>query len=182
MRRLCRDIALRSSELGHVDIDRVAIRFCQTRHRAMHGVQASLTPLRFAGGAIHDERRGRRRRIEPVRDAAGREMLYLLSFYLPRFLDRPFEDKLVTVFHELWHIGPAFDGDLRRHEGRCFAHGASASEYDDRMRGLAANWLASRPPDEIHDFLRLDFATLARRHGAVYGTRLRTPRIVAVET
>ena len=31
---------------------------------------------------------------------ADREMLYLMTFCLPRFLNRPFEDKFVTLFHE----------------------------------------------------------------------------------
>ena len=39
-------------------------------------------------------------------------MLYLLSFYLPRFLKLPWREKLATVIHELWHVNPQFNGDL----------------------------------------------------------------------
>ena len=97
--------------------DRVAIGICQTRNGAMHGVFATLTPLRFAGGRLDETVRGRRHRIQPLVDAAGQEFLYLLNFYLPRFLNLPLEEKLSTIVHELWHIGPQFDGDLRRHDG-----------------------------------------------------------------
>ena len=60
----------------------------------------------------------------------GVEMLYLMTFCLPRFQNQPFEDKLVTLFHELYHIGPAFDGDLRRHAGRYAVHSGSQRRYD----------------------------------------------------
>ncbi|HVW37295.1 MAG TPA: hypothetical protein VHB99_08310, partial [Pirellulales bacterium] len=45
--RLCIDLASRLPELGHVDMSRVAIRYCQVRNAAAHGLQATLTPLRF---------------------------------------------------------------------------------------------------------------------------------------
>ena len=40
----------------------------------------------------------------------GREILYLVTFCLPRFLDLTFDEKFVTIFHELFHIGPSFNG------------------------------------------------------------------------
>src|SRR4029453_13473942 len=103
-------------EARPIHLERVATGIRGARHRQPHGLYATLTPLRFADGATIDVRRGRRWRIEPIVDATGREYLYLLSFYLPRFLDLPLEGKLATIVHELWHIGPRFDGDLRRHQ------------------------------------------------------------------
>jgi hypothetical protein len=178
MRSLCADLTGRLPELQHIDIGRVAIRYCQTRRPAKHGLFASLTPMRFEGGALVSRRRGRTWTIERLYDDAGREMLYLLSFYLPRFLDRPYDDKLATVVHELWHIGPAFDGDLRRHPGRCFAHGHSQKKYDELVFGLAAKWQSLAPPPEVCDFLHADFRALAQRHGPIYGQRIRTPRLI----
>ena len=111
MRLVCEDVVGRLPEFGHIDMDRVAIRFCQVRRPGPFGLQASLTPLRFKAGALETIRRGRRYRVQPVVDRNGREMLYLLSFYLPRFLDQSFAEKIATVCHELWHIGPEFDGE-----------------------------------------------------------------------
>ena len=181
MRGLCVDLAERLDQLAHVDMTRVAIRFCQTRKPVGHGLHASLTPLRFARGELFDHRRGRTWTLQRLYDASGREMLYLLSFYLPRFLDRPFEDKLTTVVHELWHIGPAFDGDLRRHTGRCYAHTHSQKQYDDHVRRLALDWLSLDPPVEFYDFLRLDFRTLDRRRGPIFGQKIRTPMLIACQ-
>lgn len=181
VRRLCDEIVARLPELSHVDMRRVAVRFCQVRAAGHHGVHASLTPLRFAGGATTTVRRGRRWTVQRLVHPDGTEMLYLLSFYLPRFQDRPLLDKLATVVHELWHIGPAFDGDLRRHEGRCYAHGPREAEYHRQMEQLARRWLETKPPDDCYEFLRHDFQGLRRQHGAIYGTRIRTPRLVRVD-
>ena len=43
-------------------------------------------------------------------------------------METPFEEKLTTVFHELYHISPMFDGDIRRLEGRYHVH--SHSQYN----------------------------------------------------
>src|SRR5438128_9820041 len=79
IRRLCEDMVGRLPELAHIDMSRVAVGFCQTRKAVPHGMFASLTPLRFAGGAVTTIRRGRPAQIERVCDASGREMLYILS-------------------------------------------------------------------------------------------------------
>ncbi|MCH5376295.1 MAG: hypothetical protein JJ992_20180, partial [Planctomycetes bacterium] len=99
-------------------------------------------------------------------------------FCLPRFLDLTFGDKLTTIFHELWHIGPHFDGDLRRHSGRCYAHTPSQRAYDQEMRILARQWLESSPPAQLYDFLHLDFATLYRTQGRIGGVKLRRPKLI----
>ena len=110
-----------------------------------HGIYASLTPLRFPGGTEQKVVRGISWQLEKLRDDVGREYLYLLSFYLPRFQNLCFEEKLTTVFHELWHIAPEFNGDVRRHAGRCYAHGTSQRKYDAHVARLAQDWLALDP-------------------------------------
>ncbi len=87
-------------------MSQVAVAFAQTRHQALHGLQAKLTPMRFEGGALTTRRRGRTWTVQRLFHGQ-REMLYILTFYLPRFLDQSFREKLITVFHELYHISPA---------------------------------------------------------------------------
>jgi hypothetical protein len=178
MRRLCADLTARLSELGHVDIQRVAIRFCQARKPVRHGLHASLMPMRFEEGRLYSRRRGRNWTLQRLYDARGLEMLYLLSFYLPRFLERPFEEKLNTVIHELWHISPRFDGDLRRHQGRCYAHSHSQKQYDALMGQLASKWLSLDPPPGTYGFLRFDFRQLERERGPIFGQTIPTPKLI----
>lgn len=178
VRSICADMAARLPELSHIDMQRVAVGIRRSRLPGAYGVFATLTPLRFQHGQSAQLLRGRRWRIEPLVDAAGREYLYLLSFYLPRFLDLPLEEKLSTIVHELWHIGPQFDGDLRRHAGRCYAHGGSQRKYDAQMDRLAQRWLAADPPHGLYDFLACRFDELRAEHGGVHGQRWRTPKLL----
>ncbi len=172
MRRLCEDVCQRLAELNHIDMSRVAISYRQTRKAVSHGLQASLTPLRFEGGALYTVRHGRRMTVQRLFAPSGEEMLYILSFYLPRFLNHPFREKLITLFHELWHISGEFDGDLRRHPGRCYVHSHSQQEYDALSERLANRWLALAPPPGLYEFLQHDFAQLSRRHGAIFGMNI----------
>src|SRR5688572_2582968 len=111
MRRLCADIVARTPTLKHIDLSRVLFSMNLARNGRRHGLQARVTPMRFQGGALASVHRRRAYQVQRV-VVDGREILYLVTFCLPRFLNREFEDKLVTVFHELYHISPAFDGDL----------------------------------------------------------------------
>jgi predicted metallopeptidase len=181
MRRVCEDMVYRVAELRHIDFSRVAVSFSQTRHAAGHGLYAALTPLRFEGGRTEGVRGGRKWGVQRVQDASGREMLYILSFYLPRFFDLAFQEKLVTVVHELWHIGPRSDGDLRRFRGRCYAHGGSRKEYDSRVAQIADKWLSLDPPLSMYEFLKYDFRNLVRRYGGVCGNKIPTPRLIPLE-
>lgn len=180
MGRVCRDVVSRTPELAHLDLDYVAISFSQARNVSLHGMFASLTPLRFEGGSTTTVRRGRTYAVQQFRAAGGREILYVLTFYLPRFADLSLREKLITVFHELWHISPRFDGDIRRHEGRCYAHTSSQAEFDQAMGVLADRWLAQGPPEESWGFLRRSFTELHRLHGGIHGLRLPRPKLIPV--
>jgi hypothetical protein len=156
----------------------VAVCFCQARKRVSHGIFASLTPLRFRDGQATTVRRGRTMAIQRMLDRDGREMLYLLSFYVPRFLDLDLREKLITIVHELWHISPQFNGDIRRHEGRCYAHTGSQKQYDAAMDIIAQRWLAHEPPEHLWGFLTASFDDLLARHGRIVGIKVRRPRLI----
>lgn len=177
---LCADVVTRLPELGHIDMGRVVVRLCQTRRAGLHGVQATMTPLRFRDGAETVIRRGGAWRIHPCPgDALGRPYLYLLSLYVPRFLNLPAREKLAVLVHELWHASPEFDGDLRRFgRGRHRFHGSSCERYHQEMRRLAQRLPGPNPPAELYDWLDHDFLALRSCYGRITGLRLPTPRLV----
>jgi predicted metallopeptidase len=179
MTALCADIIARTPVLAHVDLSRTLISMTTARNGRRHGLQARVTPLRFRSGALTTIHRGRAYRVQRVY-FDRREILYLVTFVLPRFLNRDFDDKLVTVFHELYHISPAFDGDLRRHAGRYCAHTGSQKKYDAHMARLAKAYLKSGANPDRYSFLRYSFAQLCRRHGVVTGLHLPRPKLVPV--
>jgi hypothetical protein len=179
MHRLCDDIALQCPDFAHIDTRSMLFTYTPARNRNGFGLQARVTPMRFRGGE-------RLRRVGDVHYQAqrytvgGREMLYLVTFCLPRFLDQSFTEKLVTVFHELYHIGPAFDGDLRRHEGRYAVHTRSKKDYDVRMAAMARQYVTDHPEPDVFDFLRRSSKELVRERGGVTAIAVPRPKMIPV--
>lgn len=175
--RLCDDIVQRCEEFRHIDVSRLLFAMTQARSENMHGLQARVTPLRFRNGQLTRRRRGAIYQVQRYY-VGSREVLYLVTFCLPRFLDLSFNEKFVTLFHELYHISPAFDGDLRRHDGRYSVHSRSQKLYDRHMATLAREYLTAAGDSTLHDFLRLDFAQLQQRHGGVVGVVVPRPKLI----
>jgi hypothetical protein len=177
VRRLLDDIVRRQPEWAHLQPSKILIGFTQASSRQLHGLQARVTPLRFAQGELQRRRRGFVYQIQRyVHD--HNEFLYLLTFCLPRFLDQDFDHKMVTLFHELYHIGPAFDGDLRRHEGRYHLHSHSKCAFDRQASDFARRYLAENPDPRLSAFLRLNFEQLCQRHGKVTGVVVPRPKLI----
>jgi hypothetical protein len=179
VRWLCTDIVRHSAELQHIDVSRLLFCMTQARSGHAHGLQARVTPLRFRQGRLTRRRHGTLFQVQRY-FVDGREMLYLVTFCLPRFLDQEFDDKFVTLFHELYHISSAFEGDLRRHEGRCTLHTRSKRGYDTQMAHLARAYLGNGADRSLHGWLRLDFAQLQHRHGSVVAAVVPRPRLIPV--
>lgn len=179
MRALSADIAKHCPELSHIDVSRILFGMTQARTGRSHGLQARVTPLRCHRGNLRRQRRGVCYQVQRY-IVDGREMLYLVTFCLPRFLDQPFDDKFVTLFHELFHISDRFDGDLRRHDGRYSVHSHSKKEYDAHMAQLARAYLSRCRDARLHHFMRLNFAELQARHGEVVSTIVPRPKLVPV--
>jgi len=180
MQHLCVDICSRHDQFRHIRMSEVVVTYAQTRSPVEWGMQAKLTPLRFEGGRRTTRRHRTTWAVQRVH-ANGREMLYILTFYLPRFLNQSFEEKLVTVFHELYHISPDFNGDIRRFGGACYMHTGSQKNYDRQMAVFAREYLDMSPPDQLWGFLMLDFRQLQRCFGDVVGIKINIPRLVPIK-
>jgi len=179
IRRLCVDIVARCDELRHIDVSRLLFGMTQARSSRLDGLQARVTPLRFRDGCLRRQRHGIPYQVQ--RYFVGcQEMLYLVTFCLPRFLDRDFDDKFITLFHELFHIGLSFNGDLRRHAGRYDVHSHSKRTYDARMANLAREYLSGGADPGLHGFLRMNFAQLQQRHGQVTAVGVPRPKLIPV--
>jgi len=180
LRDVCADMIARLPELKHIELSRVAFSFVRSRKRTTHGTQATLTPMRFEGGASSGIVDGQRFTVDPLRTVDGRDVLYLFHAYVPRFLDLSCEEKLITILHELWHISPQFNGDLRRFPGRNYVHSNSEAAYDRLMLEFAQRWRAQEPKQQLIEVLSLDSARLQERYGRVVGYRIAMPRLVPV--
>jgi hypothetical protein len=172
---LVRHIAEVVPEMSHIDPNRLLIAYRQCRTPGVHGVFASCQPLRFAGGAQTIEHRGRTFEMPPVTHE-GHEILYIIHFSVPRFLNLSFEAKLMTVFHELYHISPDFDGDIRRFAGRKYAHGHSRKAFNRRLEHMISGYLSHPEAPARIDFLHHSFDDLQALHGNLIGLRIMSPK------
>jgi predicted metallopeptidase len=176
--KVCYDVTFRVPALNHIDMNRVAISFSQTRHSAPLGIFACVTPLRFKDGSLTKSVRGNEWTLQRCFNDDGLEYLYIIYFYIPRFIELRLSQKLETIVHELYHISPLFNGDLRRFAGRCSTHGSSQKKYDQVVQGLVDHWLKQNPPENIWDFLRLTYNDIIKNHGSIIGTRIPFPKII----
>jgi hypothetical protein len=179
LERLIRDITARTPELEHVAPERLLV-CVSTGRPSAGGSLAKIHPLRFCGGEKSvKSRRGRRSVLctMPTITHQGEEMLYVIYFLVPRFLELPFREKLITVFHELYHISPECDGDIRRFPGRNYAHGSSTKNYNAHMGKLVDGYLERLPEHSHLGFLEGNLAALRSRHSAIVARRLQAPRM-----
>jgi hypothetical protein len=173
---LIRQIVERVEELAHVDAERLLVACARSRDRGPVGAYAKIVPLRFAEGVM-ERRVGRHVYRMPALTYQGREILYLLYFYMPRFGDLPYREGLETVVHELYHVSPCFNGDIRRFPGRSYAHGTSQKRFDAAVAALTDRYLAAGEPTAAA-FLQCTSAELRKVHGPLMGRRVPLPRPV----
>lgn len=197
---LMRDIVSRAPELSLVDLEDVLV-FARWGRSDSAGAFATchclnLPPSEPAYYFWRDRRTGRvLRRSEwfvtrtPVVRVGSRRINYLISIALPRFCDQRLPSsrkathypgaeswlaKLDTIVHELYHIDPRDTGlrRLARADGGDSLHTHSPAFYENVAR-LVKTYLASRPAEQVIDFLRYDFAELEARFGGVVATTFR---------
>lgn len=166
IRRWCR----RYPALGHIDMERVVLVAAACRSRSRRGTYASIMSLRYPYGRSLKSRSGRLGKWPTVKKD-GRDALYLIKFYLPRFHNLNVEEKVSTILHELFHINPKFNGEFRCFDGRNWAHGGCEAEFEKLYEPLKRDILKKRSPfREL--FLGCRFPTLLKRFGDIYADRV----------
>lgn len=168
----------RVSALAHIEPARILHGVSQARTRSRYGVYAQCHALRFKHGAREMVTRNWKF-VWPEIRVRGQEMLYYITYFLPRFLDQAPVERLKTLLHELYHISPKFNGDLRRFGGRNEFHSAEFHRDVDKLAELT-----QREVDlERFQFLKFNFEELHQRHGGVVGNKLKrfAPRRVKLD-
>ena len=179
MRELISEIAEVCPEFSAINMEHVLIGTSTARPRKRSGLLAYVVPLKFRDGSpVEIQQRGRKAyhfgMLPYLRD--GVEILYIINFTLPRFYNLPRKNKLETIIHELYHISPRFNGDVRRFKGRSYLHGHSMKAYDAKIQELTRDFLLRPHRSEKYDFLRWNMREAKRRYGGIATGRIREPR------
>lgn len=184
LERLIAHVTRNVEEFVHIDPRRVLVCVSSTRGGGVHGTYAKIHPLRFEEGMRSKTVRRGMRRYDyemPLISHRGVEMLYVVYFLVPRFLNLPFREKLITLFHELFHISPEFNGDIRRFPGKNYAHGSSTKRYNAQMAKLVEAYLEKLADRSILSFLEGDMDEVRGRFKAIVGRKMAAPRISLVK-
>ncbi len=154
MQELIKDITMNVNELSYIDAENVAVGFKRSRESVTEEVWAEVTAIDLGDGAYLQKKEGRVEKFFSSQTLLldGMPVKYIMDFYVPVFLSLPFREKLVTVFHELYHISPKFDGELRIFKGRAYQHGPSKEKYDKYMEYLCDKYM--REVHDVVDFLK----------------------------
>lgn len=181
MTLLVKDIVKTHPGFNHIMPEGVLIAISPS-NGSKNGVVAKLRPMRFEGGSRTKLHRGVEY-IAPEVSICGKNILYIIYFHLPRFLNHgKFKNKLATVLHELYHISPLFNGDIRRFPGKNYAHGNSRRDYDRLIDIYTGEYIGSTAYPEVSAFLTHRYSELKRKHGAIYGDMIRISRSKLGET
>jgi len=173
-------IVKHSPSLAHIDVGKVLFCIGSNRSGRRGGLYGKLIPLRFENGTEIVRYRGRYYTL-PAISHNGADCLYIIYFYMPRFFDLPWNEKLRVIFHELYHISPRFDGDIRRMGAVKTAHGHSKKHFDslyaDELKAFS-DYIRVTPAMNLLD---MNTGALYRRYRKVTGVRMKSPKPVLLD-
>jgi hypothetical protein len=169
------EITSRVPSFGHIDTGKIQVCISSNRNNGRGATFGKLVPLRFKGGEELLYFRGKCYAMPRVFQN-GTRLLYLVYFYSPRFIDLPPREKLRVIFHELYHISPEFNGDIRRFGRGGSAHGNSKKRYDLRFEKEMAEFMDHISSTRHWHFLSLDARALFSNYRKVFSHRMKTPR------
>ena len=86
------------------------------------------------------------------------------------------------MFHELYHISPRFDGDIRRMGAFKKAHGHSRKAFEERYINFAEDFWAYVKNTPYHAFLNMKSDDFHRSFQKVHYRRMKTIKPVEVRT
>jgi hypothetical protein len=136
-------------ELGHVRVPEVHFAVFYSRQARRTLTYARCYPL-----TTTVRKRGKRVYcLTPVVTPGGLTARYVLAFAWTRYWEMTPRERLLTLVHELYHVGPAFDGEARTFPSGGW-HGRGRKWFDKVVEGLADDHL---PPGflERHAVLSL---------------------------
>lgn len=179
MSKLVSDICKKIPDFRSIRLEQVQISATYNRKKRRGGLIAYVLPLRYRHGSpVQEKVRGRtvyHWAMLPHRHPdTGLEILYVIYFMLPRFYNLSAREKLETIVHELYHISPRFNGDLRWFQTRGL-HG-NREEYDREVARLTDLYLSAEPDLELQNFLRPTFVLAQRLFGEIRATHIKEPR------
>ena len=169
-------ISSRYQSFSHIQTDNILVTMATNRKNSRRSMTfGKCVPLKFEEGRSTKTYRGRKIAI-PTVIIDEINILYLIVFYKPKFFDLPLEQKIKVIFHELYHVSPQFNGDIRRFGKRKAAHGASREKYDSLFQEEMNDFIHFIKQTKYAKILNLNYKQIHKKFGSVKYLRMKIPK------
>jgi len=172
---LLHDIITATPLFSHIDMNRVLVFSAYNRKTTGGGIFAKVVPMRFENG-LPVKKFKSYWYVYPKIMNNDFEILYIVYFYIPRYFDLPAYEKLNVAFHELYHISPQFNGDVRRMGKYKFSHGHSKKHFNNQFENEVLHYYNKIKNTPLNTLLDLNFAQLAEQFETIYASTMKVPR------
>lgn len=174
------EMIIRTPEFRGYDINRMLICCASNRSDSRGGIYGKLVPLKFEGGSDIINFHGRTYTIPKIIHN-NIEIRYLIYYYHPKFFDISAREKVNVMFHELYHISPDFNGDIRRMGKFKKTHGHSKKSFEEKYLDYAEEFYSYVKETPYHAFLEMSSRDLQNSFKKIKCRRMKTIKPVPVE-
>lgn len=167
------DMIKSTEEFRSFDMNRILVCCASNRKDCRGAIYGKLCPLRFKDGSEIIKHNGRFYTI-PKLKVSNTEILYIIYFYIPKFFNLSAKDKVNVMFHELYHISPEFNGDIRRMGKFKSAHGHSRKAFEEKYIEYADTFFEKIKDAPYYNFLQMDSVSIHEHFKKIKYRRMKT--------
>jgi predicted metallopeptidase len=149
------DMVKSTEEFKSFDLNKILICCASNRKDFRGATYGKLLPLRFKDGSEIIKHNEKFYTIPKVK-MNGIEILYVIYLYIPKFFNLSAKDKVNVMFHELYHINPEFNGDIRRMGEFKSAHGHSRKAFEEKYIEYADMFFNKIKDTPYYNFLQMN--------------------------
>ena len=167
------DIIKSTDEFKSFDINKILVCCASSRRDFKGAIYGKLQPLRFKDGSEIIKHNNKYYTIPKI-VLNDIEILYVLYLYIPKFFDMTAKDKINVMFHELYHISPEFNGDIRRMSNIKSAHGHSKKSFEEKYIQYASTYFSKIHTTPFNGFLQMNFEEIEKQFKVIKYRRMKS--------
>jgi predicted metallopeptidase len=175
------DMIKATEEFKSFDFNKIIICCASNRKDFKGATYGKLLPLRFEDGSEIIRHQGKYYTIPKV-IINDMEILYIIYFYVPKFFNLSVKDKIKVMFHELYHISPDFNGDIRRMGKFKSAHGHSRKAFEEKYIEYAELFFKDIKNTPYYNFLSMNSEDFKKHFKKITYRRIKSIKPVLLET
>ena len=167
------DMVKSTEEFKSFDLNKILVCCASNRKNCRGATYGKLLPLKFKDGSEIVKHNGRLYTIPKVK-VNNKEILYVIYLYIPKFFNLSAKDKINVMFHELYHINPDFNGDIRRMGNFKAAHGHSRKSFEEKYIEYADSFFEKINDTPYLNFLKMNSDDIKSKFKTVKYSRMKS--------